>query len=134
MSVPNFGSLACLEVARRTCVSTSFHFCQLVTDCWRGRTSFLSSKINLLFYFILIQYTLFYIILFYFISSYFLFYFILLFFLLFYFDWPLSLRIISVRGGETSPPLGDRVNFCSISYIDFSSWMAIVSYFLPEYN
>ena len=41
------------EMELQTCVCTSFHFCQLLTDYWIGRTSFLSSEIIILFYFIL---------------------------------------------------------------------------------
>ena len=42
------------EMELPTCVCTSLHFCQLLTDHWRGRTSFLSSEIIIIiFYFIL---------------------------------------------------------------------------------
>ena len=50
------------------CACISFHFCQLFTDHWRGRTSFLSSEIiiNLICYLLFIY--------FYFILYYFLFF------------------------------------------------------------
>ena len=41
------------EMELCTCVCTSCYICQLFTDHWRGRTSFLSSETIILFYFIL---------------------------------------------------------------------------------
>ena len=43
------------EIELRTCVWTSFHFCQMFTDHWRGRTSFLPSEIIILFYFVILK-------------------------------------------------------------------------------
>ena len=74
------------EMELWTCACTSFHFCQLFTDHWRGRTSFLSSEIIILFYFILFYFILFYFILFYFILSYFILFYLILFYIsIFYF-------------------------------------------------
>ena len=40
------------EMELPTCVCTSCHFCQLFTDHWRGRSSFLSFNMIILFYLI----------------------------------------------------------------------------------
>ena len=66
------------EMELLTCACTSFHFCQLITDHWRGRTSFLSSEINILYFLFFIFYFLFFYFLFYFLFS------ILFYFILFY--------------------------------------------------
>ena len=56
------------EMELWTSVCTSFHFCQLFTDHWRGRTSFLSSEIDIYFlFFIFFLFFLFLLFLFFFI-------------------------------------------------------------------
>ena len=73
------------EMELQTYACTSFLCCQLFTDPWRGRMSFLSSEIITLFI--------------YFIHSFILSYFILFYFILFY-------LILIYFGGR--PPLGKK--------------------------
>ena len=76
-----------------TYVCTSFHFCQLFTDHWRGRTF-----CSVLFYFVLFCFVLFCSVLFCFILFYFvLFYFILFYFIFLYFFY----MMVIVLANET---------------------------------
>ena len=71
------------EIELLTCACTFFQFCHLFTDHWRGRTSFLSSEINIFFLFLIFYfYSLF---IYFFFFSFFLFFYFLFIFISFYF-------------------------------------------------